>query len=116
VVWRLRRRDPETGEPKVFCPTPTSVTPARRIAVSGLRWPLEQCIEVAKQELGMGDDEVRSWPGWHHHMTLVILAHFLLVRPQRRLTKVPVLNLEQIGLLLSVLLPLPSRRCEDVLA
>jgi SRSO17 transposase len=62
---------------------PTSVPPARRIAVSGLRWPLEQCIEVAKQELGMGDDEVRSWSGWHHHMTLVILAHFLLVRLQR---------------------------------
>jgi SRSO17 transposase len=35
----------------------------------------------------MGDDEVRSWPGWHHHMTLVILAHFFLVRLQRRLKK-----------------------------
>jgi SRSO17 transposase len=32
--------------------------------------------------LGMGDYELRSWRGWHHHMTLVILAHCFLVRMQ----------------------------------
>jgi SRSO17 transposase len=35
----------------------------------------------------MGDDEVRSWHGWHHHMTLVILAHVFLVQMQIRLKK-----------------------------
>jgi SRSO17 transposase len=89
-VWLILRRDPETGEQKAFLSNaPASVSPARLIAVSGMRWPIEQCFEVAKQELGMGDDEVRSWPGWHHHMTLVILAHFFLVRLQRRLKKSP---------------------------
>jgi hypothetical protein len=89
-VWLILRRDPETGEQQAFLSNaPASVSPARLIAVSGMRWPIEQCFEVAKQELGMGDDEVRSWPGWHHHMTLVILAHFFLVRLQRRLNKSP---------------------------
>ena len=89
-VWLILRRDPETGEQKAFLSNaPSSLTPARLVAVSGMRWPIEQCFEVAKQELGMGDYEVRSWPGWHHHMTLVILAHFFLVRLQRRLKKSP---------------------------
>ena len=89
-VWLILRRDPETGEQKAFLSNaPMSVTPARLMAVSGMRWPIEQIFEVAKQQLGMGDYEVRSWPGWHHHMTLVILAHFFLVRLQRRLKKSP---------------------------
>jgi SRSO17 transposase len=52
--------------------------------MSGLRWPIETCVEDSKQLLGMGDDEVRSWPGWHHHMTLVMLAHFFVVRLRLR--------------------------------
>ncbi len=36
----------------------------------------------------MGDYEMRSWRGWHHHMTLVILAHGFLVRQHLRLKKV----------------------------
>jgi SRSO17 transposase len=89
-VWLILRRDPETGEQKAFLSNaPASVTSARLVALSGMRWPIEQIFEVAKQQLGMGDYEVRSWPGWHHHMTLVILAHFFLVRLQRRLKKSP---------------------------
>jgi SRSO17 transposase len=52
-----------------------------------MRWPIETCFEDGKQYLGMGEYEVRSWRGWHHHMTLVILAHFFLVRLQLRLKK-----------------------------
>ena len=91
AVWLVLRLDPESGAQKAFLSNaPTTLTPARLVTVSGLRWPIEQCFEVAKQELGMGDYEVRSWPGWHHHMTLVTLAHFFLVRLQRRLKKSPV--------------------------
>jgi SRSO17 transposase len=31
--------------------------------------------------------ELRFWRGWHHHMTLVILAHHFLVRWQERLNQ-----------------------------
>jgi SRSO17 transposase len=89
-VWLILRIDPETGEQKAFLSNaPATLTPTRLIAVSGMRWPIEQIFQVAKQHLGMGDYEVRSWPGWHHHMTLVILAHFFLVRLQCRLKKSP---------------------------
>ena len=89
-VWLILRRDPETGEQQAFRSTaPASVTAARLVALRGMRWPLEHICEVATQHVGMGDDEGRSWPGWHQHMTLVILAHFFLVRLQRRLNNSP---------------------------
>ncbi|MGH8055846.1 MAG: hypothetical protein ACREOH_01220 [Candidatus Entotheonellia bacterium] len=50
-----------------------------------MRWGIETCFEDGKQYVGMGEDEVRSWRGWHHHMTLVILAHFFVVRLRLKL-------------------------------
>jgi SRSO17 transposase len=89
-VWLVLRFDPESGEQKAFLSNaPVTLPAARLVTVSGMRWPVEQIFEVAKQELGMGDYEVRGWPGWHHHMTLVTLAHFFLVRVQLRLKKSP---------------------------
>lgn len=89
-VWLLLRLDPESGEQKAFLSNaPATLSGTRLVTVSGMRWPVEQIFEVAKQELGLGDYEVRSWPGWHHHMTLVTLAHFFLVRLQHRLKKSP---------------------------
>jgi len=112
----ILRLDPESGEQKAFLSNaPATLRAARLVTVSGLRWPVEQIFELAKQELGMGDDELRAWPGWQHHMTLVTLAHFFLVRLQHRLKKVPLLTLPQVCLLLSVLLPLPARTLEGVL-
>jgi SRSO17 transposase len=46
--------------------------------LSGLRWPIEQCFEEAKSELGMDHYEVRKYPGWHHHMLTSMLSHFFL--------------------------------------
>jgi SRSO17 transposase len=87
-VWLILRIDPESGERKAFLSNaPATLAAPVLVRMTGMRWPIEQCFEVAKQQLGMGDYEVRSWPGWHHHMTLVILAHFFLVRLQRRLKK-----------------------------
>lgn len=71
-----------------------------------MRWPTETCFEEGKQYLGMGDYQVRSWRGWHHHMTMCILAHFFLVRLRLRLQEqAPALTLPQVRLLLSSILP-----------
>jgi SRSO17 transposase len=51
------------------------------------RWPVEDCFLRGKQEVGMDDYEVRGWRGWHHHMTLVMLALWFLVLQKRRLGK-----------------------------
>jgi len=85
AVWLVLRRNPETGELKTYLSNaPAATPPATLVRLSGMRWTIERCFEEGKQHLGLGDYEVRSWHGWHHHTTLVILAHFFLVRLQRR--------------------------------
>lgn len=84
-VWLVLRRSLSDGELKTYLSNaPADVAPTRLVRTSGMRWPIETCFLVGKQELGMGDYEVRSWRGWHHHMTLVLLALAFLVRLQGR--------------------------------
>jgi len=48
------------------------------------RHRVEQLFEAGKGEVGLGQYEVRGWPGWHHHMTLSLLALWFVIREQRR--------------------------------
>jgi SRSO17 transposase len=92
-VWLVLRRNRLTGELKTYlCNAPADTPLATLVRLSGMRWPIETCFEDGKQYLGMGDDEGRSWRGWHHHMTLCILAHGFLVRACLRLKKSPRLD------------------------
>src|SRR5262249_33855256 len=34
---------------------------------------IEECLQRAKSEAGLGDYQVRSWEGWHHHQALSLL-------------------------------------------
>jgi SRSO17 transposase len=88
--WLLVRRTvpaaDEEPEYKYYLSNAPAETPlGALVRVGGLRWPIEACFAEGGQELGLDDYEVRSWRGWHHHTTLVILAHHFLVRLQRRL-------------------------------
>ena len=40
------------------------------VQVAGTRWAVEACFEAAKGEVGLDQYEVRSWTGWHRHVTL----------------------------------------------
>jgi len=49
------------------------------VQISGRRWSIEQLFKEGKSYLGMDDYEIRSYTGWHRHMSLVFLImHFLL--------------------------------------
>ena len=48
------------------------------VQVAGTRWAIEACFETAKGEVGLDQYEVRSWTGWHRHVTLAMLAHAYL--------------------------------------
>ena len=88
AIWLVLRRQLATGELKTYlCNAPPDSSLPTLARISGMRWPIETCFEQSKQYLGMSAYEVRSWRGWHHHMTLCILAHFFLVRQQVRLKK-----------------------------
>ena len=48
------------------------------------RWRIEQDYRELKDELGLDHFEGRSWPGWHHHVTLASMAYAFLVFETRR--------------------------------
>lgn len=64
---------------------PWHVSLLRWLQVAYSRWTIEDCFEQTGQQCGMGQYEVRSWTGWNHHMTMVLLAqHFLVAEQIRR--------------------------------
>jgi SRSO17 transposase len=63
---------------------PADCSRAELARLSGARWPVEVAFEEAKGELGMDHYEVRTWRGWHHHMTQTFLAHHFLLRTRLR--------------------------------
>jgi SRSO17 transposase len=65
-----------------YAPRGTSVE--KIVQVAGSRWAIEECFEQAKQETGLDEYEVRSWLGWHRHMTLSMLAHAALAAVRAR--------------------------------
>jgi SRSO17 transposase len=57
---------------------PEATDLATLVRVAGTRWTIESCFEAAKGEVGLDEYEVRSWTGWHRHVTLAMLAHAYL--------------------------------------
>jgi SRSO17 transposase len=53
--------------------------------VHGARHRIEELLGQGKGEVWLGHYEVRSWVGWHHHMTLSLLALWFLQLERLRL-------------------------------
>src|SRR3954454_24570955 len=88
LLIRRNRQDPDdVAYYVVFGPANTSLATLARVA--GMRWTVEACFEVAKQEVGLDDDEVRSWQGWYRHITLAMLALAFLVAMRVKLNASP---------------------------
>src|SRR5947209_5459343 len=60
--------------------------PVAQVACAhGRRHGVEEALQAGKGEVGLGHYEVRSWVGWHHHMTLSLLALWFLQTERLRL-------------------------------
>jgi SRSO17 transposase len=88
-VWLVVRRTLEDAPTYSYflSNAPVSTRLPTFVWLSGLRWPIEQCFEETKTELGMDHYEVRKYRGWHHHMLTCMLAHFFLWHLKIRLGK-----------------------------
>jgi SRSO17 transposase len=63
---------------------PAEVSLTEVVGVRSQRHRVERVFQEAKGEVGLAHYEVRSWVGWHHHVTLSLLAlWFLIVERQR---------------------------------
>lgn len=78
-IWLYLRKYAD-GEIKYFvsnAPGGLAVQELDRAAT--LRWPIEQCFEECKSNLGMGHYECRSYQGWKRHMLFVMTAHLFTI-------------------------------------
>jgi SRSO17 transposase len=66
----------------VFAPADTSLPTL--VLVAGQRWKVEECFELAKDQVGLDQYEVRQWTGWYRHITLAMwaLAFLAVTRAQ----------------------------------
>ena len=104
--WLIIRWD-DNGEVKYQLSNAPANTKIKRLAeMSCSRYWIERAFEDAKGELGMADYEVRGWLGWHHHMTMVLLAMlFLLILHLKWKGKAPLLTIQDVREILEVVLP-----------
>lgn len=77
LLVRRSLKDPsEKAYYYTYAPTGTALKTLAEVA--GARWAIEECFEQAKQETGLDEYEVRTWAGWHRHVTLSMFAHAML--------------------------------------
>lgn len=62
---------------------PEQVSLVELVRIAGTRWAIESLFEQAKGEVGLDHYEVRSWVGWHRHITLAMLALAFLAAIRR---------------------------------
>src|SRR5262245_17038871 len=83
VVMRTVEAEPRTHY--ALSNAGPGVSLAELVRVRFTRHRVEEAFEAGKGEAGLDHYEVRSWVGWHHHMTLSLLALWFLILERRRL-------------------------------
>ena len=71
----IRRHPVEVDEVAyylVYAPVDTPL--AEIVRAVGSRWAIEDLFKLGKGQVGLDQYEVRSWTGWHRHVTLALLA------------------------------------------
>jgi SRSO17 transposase len=87
--WLLIRRgvaDP-TEVSYFACGGPLATTLQELVGIAGTRWAIEECFELAKGDCGLDEYEVRSWTGWHRHITLSLFALAVVAVIRSRVAK-----------------------------
>jgi SRSO17 transposase len=86
-VWLLVEWPESESAPTKYwlCDLPAGTSLRRMVRLVKCRWKIEQDYHQLKEELGLDHYEGRNWQGWHHHVTMVMLAHaFLTLETLRR--------------------------------
>ena len=86
-IWLYLRKYAD-GEVKYFvCNAPADLPVSELDRAATLRWPIEQCFEECKSNLGMGHYECRSYRGWVRHMLFVMIAHLFATQMRESFKK-----------------------------
>jgi SRSO17 transposase len=66
---------------------PPTTDLASLVRMVKIRWWIEQGYQQLKDELGLDHYEGRRWQGWHHHVTLTMMAFAFLALERMRAKK-----------------------------
>jgi SRSO17 transposase len=81
VEWR-------DGEPEpanyFLCSLPAPMTKKKLVQIVMQRWRTERAYQDLKGELGLDHYEGRRFPGWHHHVSVVLCCHAFIVAERAR--------------------------------
>ncbi len=77
LLFRRACAQPEKWQAYLVWGPPTCDVPAL-VRIAGSRWRIESAFEMAKQEVGLDEYEVRNARGWDRHMILALWALALL--------------------------------------
>jgi len=83
VVLRTWATKPQTWY--TLSNAPQEVPLVAVVRAHGERQGVDELFEDGNQEVGLNHDEVRSWTGWRHHLTLALLALWFSQLERRRL-------------------------------
>jgi len=83
-IWLSIERQADGKLKYAFSNLPPETTRLQAVRLWKTRWPVEQGYQQMKEELGLDHFEGRSWRGFHHHVTLVMLAFGFLALEQLR--------------------------------
>lgn len=79
ACWLFIRRREDGDTRFSVSNAPENISVSELCKASLMRWPIEQCFNEMKDQLGMDHVEARSWPAWHRHMILVFIAYAFLL-------------------------------------
>jgi len=84
VVFRERQADGTRKHDYLLSNAPLDTPLVEFARVFKAQHRIEECLQRAKSEAGLGDYQVRTWEGWHHHQTLSLIATWFLTQETRR--------------------------------
>jgi SRSO17 transposase len=77
--------DDEAKPTKFFLTTlPSRMSKKQIVRIVKERWRTELAYEELKEELGLDHFEGRSFPGWHHHVSVVLCCYAFIVAERVR--------------------------------
>ena len=88
-IWLLIEEEAGGTIKYAFSNLPADTSRLQAVRLWHERWKIEQGYQQMKKELGLDHFEGRSWRGFHHHATLVMLAFGFLALEARRAMQRP---------------------------
>jgi SRSO17 transposase len=86
--YMIRRSIDDAELAFYHCYNPRQEPVGELVRVAGRRWPIEECFETGKGQVGLDNYQVRLYDAWYRHMSLAMLAQtFLAVLTHRHHAK-----------------------------